>query len=444
MNSGVLSIMIPAFVECLVLVGIHSYLGIHVIKRKVIFVDLALAQIAALGATVGFLFGMMPSSLAGFIFSMVFTFIGAGVFALTRLRNERIPQEAVIGLVYAIAAAVAILVIDKSPHGAEHIKDLLTGTILWVQWPAIIVSAVAYAFVGLFHFIFRRQFIMISEDPEAAFDAGMWVRFWDFLFYVSFGFVITLSVRTAGVLLVFVFLVAPAITAVMLTNRWRYQLIVGWVMGTLVSSCALYLSYVLDLPSGPTVVAFYGIVLLIVSLGVFVLQADQRNRAILKLTLGVSGAITLATLVWVLGTVLGSSSWAIDRSHRQISEMHDQEKAHHDHRHHHAHGIPPNAAEDTPQPPPENEGADDSEAEDDPELRIEQLAQRVRAGAKGWKNELVRTISDPDLPLMFREQALKMFLAHAKCDFGYDLTRDNNDQAARKMKAWAMESDPKE
>ncbi|MCK5797237.1 MAG: metal ABC transporter permease, partial [Deltaproteobacteria bacterium] len=221
MDSGVLAIMLPAFAECLVLVGIHSYLGLHVIKRKVIFVDLALAQIAALGATVGFLFGMSPTSPAAFLYSMAFTFVGAAVFAASRFRKDRVPQEAVIGLVYAIAASTAILVIDKSPHGAEHIKDLLTGTILWVRWPTVLTAAIAYSAVGIFHFVLRHQFIRITEDPEGAFEAGMWVRLWDFFFYLSFGFVISFSVRTAGVLLVFVFLVAPAISAVLLTDRWR-------------------------------------------------------------------------------------------------------------------------------------------------------------------------------------------------------------------------------
>jgi len=439
MESGALSIMVPAFVECLVLVGIHSYLGIHVIKRKVIFVDLALAQIAALGATVGFLFGMAPSSLAAFLFSMVFTFIGAGVFAMTRLRNDRVPQEAVIGLVYAMAAAIAILVIDKSPHGAEHIKDLLTGTILWVQWPAIISSAVAYGFVGLFHFLFRRRFIMISEDPEGAFRAGLLVRFWDFLFYVSFGFVITFSVRTAGVLLVFVFLVAPAITAVLLTDRWRSQLLVGWVMGTLVSSCALYLSYAMDLPSGPTVVAFYGVVLLAVSLGVYALKAEQRGRAALKLGLGLSGAIALVGAVWLLGSALGASSWAQDPTHQQVAAMHaggagGQLHVGHHHAHHHAHRGPAAAPGGPDQGGPAGEGE-----EPDPEQRIEALRRAVDAREPGWRVDLVRTVTDPDLPLLFREEALKLFFARAGTTFGYDLSKENNSAAEEKMEEWVKD-----
>ena len=133
MDLNIWDLMAPAFFECLVLVGIHSYLGLHVIRRKVIFVDLALAQIAALGTTVGFLFGILPDSMGAYWFSLLFTFLGAAVFSISRFRHEKIPQEAIIGLTYAIAASVNILVIDKAPNGAEHIKEVLTGSILWVK-----------------------------------------------------------------------------------------------------------------------------------------------------------------------------------------------------------------------------------------------------------------------------------------------------------------------
>ena len=221
-------LMMLPFMECLVLVGIHSYLGIHVIKRKVIFVDLALAQIAALGTIVAFLFGIHPQTPGAYVFSLLFTFIGAAVFSLTRLRDERIPQEAVIGLVYALAAAVAILIIDRAPHGAEHIKEVLTGSILWVKWQTVVIAAVVYAAVGVFHYVFRERFLLISNDPDEAYRRGINVRLWDFLFYMSFGLVITLSVNTAGVLLVFVFLVVPAIMAISITDRLMHQLLIGW------------------------------------------------------------------------------------------------------------------------------------------------------------------------------------------------------------------------
>jgi len=286
MHLSIWDIMAPAFFECLILVGIHSYLGLHVIKRQVIFVDLALAQVAALGTTVGFLFGILPGTTGAYWFSLGFAIIGAAIFSLLRFRHEKIPQEAIIGLVYALAAAIAILVIDKAPHGAEHIKELLTGSILWVKWSTIGHAALVYAAVGVFHFIFRDKFLLISNTPEKAYRQGISVRFWDFLFYVSFGIVITHSVGTAGVLMVFVFLVVPAITSIMITDVLWKQLVIGWSMGLVVSVLGLYISYVADLPSGPTVVAFYGAMLLLVALVLFVLKAPSRSRALLKIIAG--------------------------------------------------------------------------------------------------------------------------------------------------------------
>jgi len=308
MSLNIWDIMAPAFFECLILVGIHSYLGIHVIKRKVIFVDLALAQVAALGTTVGFLFGIVPGTIGAYWFSLSFAILGAAIFSLSRLRNEKIPQEAVIGLVYAIAAAVVILVIDKAPHGAEHIKELLTGSILWVKWETIAYAALVYAGIGLFHFIFRKKFLLISNNPEKAYQEGISVRFWDFLFYVSFGIVITHSVGTAGVLLVFVFLVVPAITSILITDILWKQLVIGWGMGLVVSVLGLYVSYIADLPSGPTVVAFYGITLLIVALTLYVIRAERREKSLAKISIGLILTVFIFILIRFMGTAFSKES----------------------------------------------------------------------------------------------------------------------------------------
>ena len=307
MNLSIWDIMAPAFFECLILVGIHSYLGLHVLRRKVIFVDLALAQIAALGTTVGFLFGILPGTTGAYWFSLSFTFIGAAVFSVLRFRHEKIPQEAIIGLAYAIAASVSILVIDKAPHGAEHIKEILTGSILWVKWSTILSAAIVYAFVGIFHYIFRRQFILISENPDEAYNQGLSVKFWDFLFYVSFGVVITHSVGTAGVLLVFVFLVVPAITSMLITDTWWKQLVIGWIMGLIVSVVGLYISYVADLPSGPTVVTFYGITLLIVALILYIVRAEAKANALIKIALGLGTVLVVVFGLYLLGNYFNSS-----------------------------------------------------------------------------------------------------------------------------------------
>ena len=223
----------------------------------------------------GGLFGIMPDTVAALIFSMTFTFLAAAVFALTRIRGERVPQEAIIGLFYAITAAVAVLVVQKT-HGAEHLEGILVGSLLWVSWNDVLVAAIAYTVIGVVHFLFRKRFLLISEDPDRAYREGVSVRAWDFLFYVTFGFVITFSTRVAGVLLVFVFLVAPAIMAFMITDRLKWQLLIGWIMGTVVTVLGLYLSYAIDLPSGPTVVAFYGVVLALGALVLHVVRAPRK------------------------------------------------------------------------------------------------------------------------------------------------------------------------
>lgn len=320
MNAEIISIMLPAFAECLVLVGIHSYLGIHVIKRKVIFVDLALAQIAALGTTFAFLFGIDPSSTGAYWFSLGFTVIGAAIFSLSRIRHEKIPQEAVIGLVYALTAAAAIIVVDRAPHGAEHIKEIMTGSILWVKWKTIWTAAAVYAVVGLFHFTFRDKFLLISNHPEIAYQKGINVRLWDFLFYVSFGVVITHSVNTAGVLMVFVFLVVPAIATIMITDKLWLQLVLGWTMGTLVSMLGLFISYVGDLPSGPTVVATYGFVLLLTTISVYVIKAKKKMVAIRNVGFGIAVFLLTSSIFWFMGVEFHQA----DLHDHVFEEMHDQ------------------------------------------------------------------------------------------------------------------------
>ena len=314
---SIFDIMAAPFAECMVLVAIHTYLGIHVLRRRVIFVDLALAQTAALGTTVGFLFGIMPDTTAALIFSMLFTFIGAAIFALTRIRGERVPQEAVIGLFYAIMAASAVLVVQKT-HGAEHMDDILVGSILWVKWHDVLVAAGAYGIIGVVHYVFRRQFFLISESPEEAYHMGMNVKAWDFLFYLTFGFVISFSVRVAGVLLVFVFLVAPAIMAFIITDKLKLQLFIGWSMGTVVTVLGLLISYTGDLPSGPTVVSFYGIVLVAGALGVYIVRSRQKALAFRWLAVGGAATLAVASVVYGIGTLLAATSLADSAAHRQV------------------------------------------------------------------------------------------------------------------------------
>lgn len=256
-----LTLMAAPFAACLILVGIHAYLGIHVLARGVIFVDLALAQISALGATIAVLLGYELESTQAYLFSLLFTVGGAAIFSLTRVRHERISQEAVIGIAYAVAAAAVILVMDRAPHGAEHIKSLLVGSILFVTWTKVIQTAVIYGLVGLFHWFFRKYFLRISFEPETVRQEGLSLRLWDFLFYVSFGFVVTSSVQIAGVLLVFSFLIVPAVSSILFADRLPIRLALGWSIGAGVSIFGCVLSYVLNTPTGATIVCSFGIVL---------------------------------------------------------------------------------------------------------------------------------------------------------------------------------------
>lgn len=261
--SGFVELMLPPLVACVVLVAMHSYLGLHVIARGVIFVDLALAQMAALGATTAFLFNVSPDSTTGFAVALAFATIGAAIFALTRTETLRVPQEAIIGIVYVVASAAAILVADRAPRGAEHIKEMLSGTILWVTWPTILKIAAIYAAIGAFQYAFRKRFLTISFEPERALAEGWNIQLWDFLFYASFGLVITLSVAVGGVLMVFTFLVVPAVIAFFFTRVQRWMAVISWVTGGIASAAGLGLSYMSDLPTGPAIVCTFGVVLIL-------------------------------------------------------------------------------------------------------------------------------------------------------------------------------------
>ncbi len=416
MQLSIWDIMAPAFFECLILVGIHSYLGIHVIKRKVIFVDLALAQVAALGTTVAFLFGIMPGSTGAYWFSLGFAILGAAIFSLSRFRHEKIPQEAIIGLVYALAAAIAILVIDKAPHGAEHIKELLTGSILWVKWQTIFHAALVYAAVGFFHFLFRKKFLLISNSPEEAYRRGLNVRLWDFLFYVSFGIVITHSVGTAGVLLVFVFLVVPAIASIMITDVLWKQLVIGWSMGLVVSVLGLYISYVADLPSGPTVVTFYGLMLLLVALVLYILKAENRLRALRNLALGLGVTILVIFGFRGLGHWLNSSE-----AHQHESQV----------------AAAKTVETDSSVSQPLEELLTRFEATNNAADKIELARQITQLNRKKGLKLLIGLLKKCPYPFL-REEILHIILQYSKQDFDYNSLSDaeQNRQALERMEQW--------
>jgi len=432
MNLSIWDIMAPAFFECLILVGIHSYLGLHVLRRKVIFFDLALAQIAALGTTVGFLFGVMPGTTGAYWFSLSFAFIGAAVFSISRYRHEKIPQEAIIGLTYAIAASIAILVIDKAPHGAEHIKEILTGSILWVKWTTIAKAAIVYSVIGVFHFIYRDKFILISEHPEKAYEQGISVRFWDFLFYVTFGIVITHSVGTAGVLLVFVFLVVPAVASMLITDVLWKQLVIGWSLGVFVSVIGLYISYRIDLPSGPTVVAFYGVMLVVIAIVMYLIRAESRKNAMMKIHLGIG-----TTLIVIFGLYLMGQFFKSNEAHHheeaalvESAKFSDQSKSLSD-------------LNDSQLEEYLNSISDASQFEklfsenDDDYIKLKIAEHTVSLDKKLGFTLFYKIISDDVLPFV-KEEAIEKMKVISSNDFGYDSSKskEENKIALDKWKSW--------
>lgn len=247
------------FLACVILVGIHVYFGLHVIRRGIIFVDLSLAQVAALGTTLAFLLGFGLDGNTAYLFSLGFALLGGVIFAFTRGIEGKIPQEAIIGIVYAVSSSAAILAVSHAPEGAEHIRYLLVGSLLTVTPLAVLKTAIVYALVGLFHYLTRAQFIGLTfgEGPKPRHPLV-----WDVLFYASFGVVVTSSVKICGVLLVFIFLVVPSVFGALITDSIGRRLALGWVFGLVGSLVGLILSFALDTPPGATIVCTFGIMLL--------------------------------------------------------------------------------------------------------------------------------------------------------------------------------------
>ncbi len=289
------------FLACLVLTAIHVYLGLHVLARGVIFVDLALAQVAGLGVTVAFLAGHPIQSEAAYWYALAFAVGGAALFSLTRAERGRLPQEAIIGIVYAVSAALAVLVVDRAPQGAEHIKQLLVGDVLTVSPSEVGRLALLYAVIGLLHVLMRRPLLEISFDAEGAVSRRRAVRWWDFAFYVTFGVVVTSSVRIAGVLLVFSYLIVPAAVGALATRSVSHRLLLGWALGALVSAGGLWASFAWDLPTGAAIVATFGALMAVVGMACGV-RALVRGGWASLVTLGVAAcaAVALAGLLLAL------------------------------------------------------------------------------------------------------------------------------------------------
>lgn len=279
---------------CLVLTGILAYFGVHIIAREVIFVDLALAQIAALGTITGVLLGYEVGRDINmlYLYSLAFTFFGAFIFSMTKTREKKVPHEAIIGIVYAVAFAATILVLARSPLGPQELDRIIKGELLWVQGGIIIKTAILYAIIGAFHFFYRSKFILVSFKPEQAESSGLNMRLWDFLFYVSFGFVITSSVAIAGVFLVFSYLVIPAVGAILFSDRLGVRLAIGWISGSIISFGGVKLSWETGLPTSPLIVVLLAIALVLAWLVRYIKTAKRRTVA-LRNILVMAGVIAI-------------------------------------------------------------------------------------------------------------------------------------------------------
>ena len=277
--------------SCLVVSGILVYLGMHVVERKVIFVDLALAQIAALGVMWAILMGYdhEVDTLPVTLYSLAFTAAGALVFSITRTQHERVPHEALIGIIYVAASAGGLVLADRFALGTEALKELIAGRVALVT-PAILTKlAVTCAVVGTVFFVLHRRLMRISTDPEAAAASGMSIRWWDFLFYLLFGILITQSVSVLGVLPVFAYLVIPAVAAAFLFSSVRARLIFGWAFAGAISLVGLETARTAQLDPGPTIVCLFAIALVVLGVGLFLRARRFSRRALLR----VAGSVVL-------------------------------------------------------------------------------------------------------------------------------------------------------
>ena len=262
-------VMFWPIVACVLLPWLLVYLGLHVVQRGIIFIDIAMAQMAALGICVAILFRLELESWTTFAIGLAFTLIGAAIFSVTGKRASQIPQEAIIGIAYVVAAATGVLLLSRAAEGDEEIKNILVGNILLVTPREVWERFALFAAVGIFHFVFRRNFLLVSFDRDAAYANGLWVRWWDFFFYALFGLVVTSFVRIAGVLLVFSYLIVPAVCGINLARRLANRLLIGWFIALVDGVAGLFVSYWWDLPSGAAIVCTFGGLLILVSLLAF-------------------------------------------------------------------------------------------------------------------------------------------------------------------------------
>ncbi len=299
------SLLWPPFAASVAFVLIHSYFGIHVLRRNVIFADLALSQLAALGATIAFAIGYSPLSTAGFAYAFLFTLFGAILLTLSRRVASFVSQEAFVGVLYVMAMASTVLVVDRAPQGAEHVKKILVGSILTVTPKDLFKFSAIYATIGFLHFIARRQLLALSEKSSLANRSAMSVLLWDFFFFLSFGIVVTSSVGTAGVLLVFCFLIVPAVIGSLFSPNAGVVLVIAWATGIAASGAGIAGSFVLDLPTGAAMVTAFGVTLIVAGLSKALFFVDKpvrrkNQKSAVKLLMASPLVLILLSSAWLI------------------------------------------------------------------------------------------------------------------------------------------------
>jgi zinc/manganese transport system permease protein len=461
--------MLAPLLACLILSITHVYLGIHVIARKVIFVDLALAQIAALGATYATTLGYDPHTpgddLVVALFSLAFTFAGAGLFSIARMRKERVPQEAFIGIVYAAASAAAVLILSKSPTGGEELKHMLVGDILLVSIPTIINDAILYSLVGVFHVAFRRRFLAISMDSESAQASGINIRVWDLLFYMTFGVLVTRSVAIAGVLLVFSYLVVPAVIAQMWSDTIKGRLLIGWGVALSASVAGILWSFASDYPTGPAVVMTLASFLIVSGASYSILHSPDRVRAAVNVAIFLAiGIVFFGALSMFRKGGVEESTASLSIVDRLLEELkHDDTASQLDAVSHLADVDDPRVAPalaellaksesdqvvetvavalgklKDPKAAPALRAA--LEKDHDPFLKLTIAGSLVQLKDKAGYDRLVKILQS-DEPVLLRSQALELIKAEAGQDFGYDpeKTAVENKASLVRVGAWVRE-----
>jgi len=267
----------PPITACVLLAGMLSYFGNHIISRGIIFIDIAVAQIAALGTMIGLLLGFSESSSTIQIISYAFTLIIISVFALTKFEKQIIPQEAIIGIIYCLGLGLALFFAEKIPGGSNFITKTITGNILWVTWKQILSFLIIFLIIGLIHIPFSKSFIRISDSRESSTFSIQKVRLYELVFYITFGIVIVKAVPIGGIFLVFILLIAPPAAATFFTQKWKNRFILSWVIGIIGSIAGMYLSYNLDISNGPAIVCLLGVLVFVLAFIKLYFQSKEKQ-----------------------------------------------------------------------------------------------------------------------------------------------------------------------